>query len=916
MKLVNFNARCLSNKFAQLSDFVAEEDPDIITISESWLTSDIPSQEFTPANYCCFRLDRNINFYTQGTYQRDARGGVLILAKSSLDPTALDEGSVEAEILWIKICPSQNTPIAIGVCYRPETDELPIISKINQSITSICQTENDVILTGDFNFRNISWVNLAASNEIEQTFLDSLSENFLTQMVDEPTRGDNILDLLITNNPDLFSSVAVQPPFSNSDHNTICAEFESLQPRVETSRRRVYKYTEGDFLKMNRLIAAIDWRSLFNTKNINECWDIFKTQYTTLVDECIPFTNLSPGRRSGAPWTRYPSVKKAKRKKRKAFTNHRSSGRETDRILLEEAKRNYNQAIQDAKAHYEGKLTSQIKTDPKRFWNYTKHFTRSSSTVDSLKENGSIITNDDTKAEIFNRYFASVWTQETDQAPDTDGPAVEDILNNVHITPNKVRKKLSRLKKNKSSGPDSININVLRSCPNFDIPLALLYSKSLDSSSIPDDWLHANVMPLHKKGPRTNSANYRPISLTSQVVKIFEKIILDTIKPHLNRTGLIQPCQHGFQQKASCISQLLECMENWTQNLDKKLETDIIYLDFAKAFDTVPHNRLLSKLSHAGISGKLLTWLRLFLTNRYQRVQLRNGCSSWIKVKSGVPQGSILGPTLFLIYINDLPMNIESNIKLFADDTKLYSSISSPADCLKLQEDLDTLSEWSRNWLLSFNETKCVVLKIRKSLDFTYSMNNIPLDEVDNQKDLGVYISDNLHPRYHIQEITKSASKRIGLIKRCFSNRSPDIISTLYKSIVRPVLEYGSPIWSPWHKKDIDTLDKIQDRCVRLANPRPTMSTLTRRRKISDLVEVYKLINGHYKTDYQTFFSISQRPLRGHRLKLKKSHCRTDTRKFWFGNRIIDQWNSLPEEVVTAPSLDSFKKRMKSLPLD
>ena len=266
------------------------------------------------------------------------------------------------------------------------------------------------------------------------------------------------------------------------------------------------------------------------------------------------------------------------------------------------------------------------------------------------------------------------------------------------------------------------------------------------------------------------------------------------INSTLSANDFIQDCQHGFQAKASCTTQLLECMEDWTRDYDNKHAIDIVYLDFAKAFDKVPHQRLLGKLKSAGIDGKVLNWNDHFLTRRRQKVVFRNGMSQWREVKSGVPQGSILGPTLFLVYVNDLPDNVQSSLKMFADDTKAYKCISSLADCQVLQKDLDSLAKWSNKWLVQFNESKCVVLRIRKAIDFTYQLNSVILQEVDDDKDLGVYMPKSLHPRHHIKTIVSSAFQRLGLVKRCFSNHSPVNMSTSYKSIIRPVFEYGSTV--------------------------------------------------------------------------------------------------------------------------
>lgn len=418
-----------------------------------------------------------------------------------------------------------------------------------------------------------------------------------------------------------------------------------------------------------------------------------------------------------------------------------------------------------------------------------------------------------------------------------------------------------------------------------------------------------------KKGARTKSSNYRPVSLTSQIVKLLERIVYDNILSTLIKNKCISCHQHGFQEKCSCVSQLLECLQDWTLNLDDSIQTDIIYLDFAKAFDTVPHERLLIKLKNSGIRGNALNWIRSFLGNRRQRVVLRNGVSSWLNVKSGVPQGSILGPLLFLVYVNDMPDNVSSTAKMFADDTKLYRQIKMFEDCHELQDDLNNLSAWSAKWLLRFNATKCVVLRIKLSFQYMYTLNGHALEAVSCQKDLGVNISDTLKPNEHIASIIKRANQRVGMVKRCFTNLSAEKVKILYKSIIRPILEYASPTWNPNLKKDINALEAVQRRCMRLAGETITLPTLESRRMMSDLCEVYKYTHDLYKNGLTDMFKYSENKLRGHPLKLQKKFCRTSIRQHFFSERIISTWNGLPGEVVMAPSLASFKHKLNSLPL-
>ena len=334
--------------------------------------------------------------------------------------------------------------------------------------------------------------------------------------------------------------------------------------------------------------------------------------------------------------------------------------------------------------------------------------------------------------------------------------------------------------------------------------------------------------------------------------KLFERIILDALLEHVKVNKILHCDQHGFQSGCSCTSQLIECLNDWVRNFDASIQTDVVYLDFAKAFDSVPHDRLLLKLRHLGIRGKILRWIQ----GRRQRVVLRNGQSSWCEVDSGVPQGSILGPLLFLLFINDLPVSIDSSIKLFADDTKLYRKIERLEDCESLQRDLNRLGAWTNRWSLRFNEKKCVVLKIKEQVGYSYTLNGVKLDSVESQRDLGIMINNKLSPSEHVQNLVLKSNRKIHMIKRCFSGLTPLKISVLYTSIVRPVLEYASVTWSPWLKKDIVALEKVQKRCLSLCKREMVpLESLEKRRKIADMVETYKFLTGKYKTNPLDLYS-------------------------------------------------------------
>ncbi len=834
-----------------------------------------------------------------------------MLIKSSLNPTPANI-TAQAEIKWVNIHPHENITVLVGVAYHPDRGGSKNLEVLCNSISQI---DNDnVLLMGDFNLRDIDWAKWEATSASSTKFLDTLEENELTQLVDKPTRGKNLIDLVITGLSNIVDSVSVEEPFSTSDHRRTDVVLKLRVPRIEVSPRKVYLYSKGDYEGFNEEVRNTNWERTFQNKSVNQQWCTYKQEYYRLRDKYVPHKLVKPNQRQKIPWLNYRSVKRVKKKKRKAFVNARKTNLNAYEEMYNDVAKDCKYTMERAQADYENKLVDQIPNNPKRFFNYVRNFSRTSSTIDCLNDNGNLITDDNDKANLLNDFFTSVMTNEPDDdfSHSSDSSPNSRIFN-IHFTPKEVREKLKNLKRNKSGGMDDIHVNVLKEVLDFDVPLALLFNNSLQTGQVPQDWKDANVTPLHKKGSRMSTNNYRPVSLTSQICKLMERLIQDSLWKHIHKNKLISCHQHGFQKGCSCITQLLECLADWVEAVEDRVGVNSIYLDFAKAFDTVPHKRLLSKLKAAGIDGKVLKWLETFLVGRRQRVVLRNGVSRWSQVTSGVPQGSILGPLLFLLYVNDIPDSVLSTAKLFADDTKLYSRVRNQEDCNALQADLNALAAWSRKWLLRFNETKCVVLKIHSAIQYVYTLNGTCLSEETSQKDLGITISHDLLPATHITNVVKKANSRIHLIKRCFSGFTRQKVLTLYTSLVRPLFEYGSPVWNPWHQKDIDLLQKAQNRCLKLCTEPIELESLAERREKADLVETYKYMHGMYKTPADRFFTSSHtQQLRGHSKKIFKRRPRTNIGLNFFSHRVVDTWNALSDEAVTSDSVDSFKLKISS----
>ena len=343
-------------------------------------------------------------------------------------------------------------------------------------------------------------------------------------------------------------------------------------------------------------------------------------------------------------------------------------------------------------------------------------------------------------------------------------------MQNIEFTIQGVAKLLSNLNPNKASGPDKIAARFLKEMASVLAPsLTLIFKASLAQGILPDDWKKAFVIPVYKKGDRYCAANYRPISLTSLPCKIMEHIICSNIFSHLEEHGILCDEQHGFRQKRSCETQLITAVNDFTIALNNSEQVDAIFLDLSKAFDTVPHKRLCNKLSFYGIRGALLRWIESFLTNRTQQVIIKDKSSDPLPVLSGVPQGSVLGPLLFICYINDIPNNISSTIRLYADDALLYRSIHNEKDVYALQNDLDLLTSWAAEWQMTFNPKKTEFLRITNKinpLESQYYLLNTPIPTVSHAKYLGVIIDKNLNWKQHVNMVTSKANSTRGFLQR------------------------------------------------------------------------------------------------------------------------------------------------------
>jgi hypothetical protein len=409
---------------------------------------------------------------------------------------------------------------------------------------------------------------------------------------------------------------------------------------------------------------------------------------------------------------------------------------------------------------------------------------------------------------------------------------------------------------------------------------------------------------------------------------MMEGIVRDAVI--IQMESFIAPQQHGFLSGRSCTTQLLDTLEHWTKMLDEGLAIDVVYLDFAKAFDSVPHRRLLAKLDSYGIRGKVLRWIAHFLIGRKQRVMINGTASEWGEVLSGVPQGSVLGPVLFICFINDMPEEVQSLIRIFADDTKIFAKVMTDDDQRKLQEDINALKSWSDRWQMKFNAGKCSVMHLgyhnsNREYQMGDEASKTTLKETKCEKDLGVHVDPSLQFSQHCAKAASRANQLVGLIKRSFCYLDKDMMTKLIKGLVRPVLEYGNAAWSPLFKKDANAIEKVQRRATRLVPALRELEyedrlramklpSLAYRRLRGDMIDCYKFTHGLYKVNPNILVPDkkheSEHETRGHDKRIPEKRGRLEIRKNAFTVRVAHTWNNLPKEVVEAPSVDSFKSRI------
>ena len=870
-------------------------------------------------------------------------GGVLLLIRKNLNVNPIEKLNCNTLITEAVFCElkTNDKNILIGVVYRPPQFDQTMNNAVIELMSKLETLKfDDILLVGDFNLSSRTcFVNFDTYEHTEgfaSTFLEKTQDLYLHQHVNFPTLhsapGDKLPnDLIFTQNEELIKNLERVPPLGYSKHIGITFDI-IIDSNVFCYSKPIEElnYWKGSYTEMNKEIEELDWTSILSSNDIDIDWSTFKETIVSVANKYLPKRKPPTSKPRRSQWITKKSIKAVK-KKQALYKKVVKHGRFKDIDAYALARNQAVKACRQDKMNFEQNLVKSFKENPKKFYSHIKKQQKTNTDIPELnRTDGSRATSSNEKANTLNEFFKSVYVQENDQLiPIIEDKMPEDsCLTDIQFSEDDVRKLLIKLKPEKAPGPDQMHPKLLKECPSLAKPIYILFRRSLDSGILPREWKTSNVCPIFKKGSRADPGNYRPVALTSIICKMMETLVKNHINKHLSENDLICCEQHGFQHGRSCLTNLLEAFEDWTDAYDQGEQVDCIFLDFQKAFDTVPVKRLLVKLKSYGIKGKVVKWIESFLVDRKMRVNVQGSFSEWTNVTSGVPQGSVLGPLLFVLYVNDIPDIIKSEVRIFADDTKVWRRIKDSNDCKILQDDLTNICTWSDKWLLKLHVGKCKKMSIVRNnhTESVYSMidsgSNKQIEEISQEKDLGVLVSNNLKPTAHCVQAVKKANSVLKTISKSFRYMSVESFHILFKTYIRPHLDYCSQIWAPFLRQDINHIERVQRRATKLVYSLRDFSyqqrlsalkitSLEDRRVRGDLIECFKILKGFENIESQNFFVLSndEHNLRRHSMNLMKNRCQTKIRQCFFTQRVVNHWNALPEEIILADSVNSFKNK-------
>lgn len=927
LTLLHLNIRSLRNKLDVLETH--SHDADIIAITESHLDNSITNEQIF------------LNGYGRTPFRKDKRidsGGICIYFKETVYCERLvDFETDDIEILWIKI-KTKNWWCVLGTVYRNPALLVEYWDRLNHNIADVVDEygSNNVIIVGDLNEDLL--------NDRLRHLKNTISRFAFHQLIHEPTRitesTATLLDPFICGN-DFFNKTTceVLAPFC-SDHCPILASIQT-RIRVTKTKREVWLYKRANWDLFRAELIDQNLMTMFNDEHgVDKIVDKIENGIIQAARNAVPRKTVYL-KSNDKSWVT-PDLKYQMRERDKLFKKAKISKNVEDYELFKVQRNRVVNFIRAAKRSFQDAIVNKIDENnatDKEWWKLVGSvMSNGHSKIDHIPvikgKNGELFFDDDKKAYTMNEFFASISSvNDNDMVlPDLPPLAPGDMIHSFEVDEDDVLRHLTQLDTKKAYGPDGISPMLLKNSANILAPVfTQLFKRCLRDGIYPRVWKRANVVPIFKKGDRQQVGNYRPVSLLCIGGKIFEKILYKHLFNHV--AAKLSVHQSGFLPKHSTVTHLLELNHTVLRELDGGKEAICTFYDITKAFDKVSHKALLFKLRSFGISGEFIELLENYLTGRQQRVVLNGAKSTWEEVKAGVPQGSVLGPLLFLVFVNDIFEHITLFMRLFADDTtQLFSSINLINRYIEMQGNIDNLLSWCKQWCVSVNPTKTEYMLYSRRVvpsEFQLEFDGDILKIVRQHKHLGVIMDASGSWNAHIDHIISKSLGRVGILRSLKYKVNRKNLEIIYNSFIRPILEYADVVWDGIPDYLVCNLEKVQIEALRIITGL-TVSCSTRtlyeesgysplkiRRKYHRLIMFYKLV--HNEAPIYLTELLPPRVGEGNRYNLRNQNnfslipARTELFNKSFFPQTVRDWNELTDDIKLSPSLGIFKRTLKNI---
>ena len=916
---------------------------DLIAFNETRLDANITDNMINLDGYDIVRKDRSRN-----------GGGVCIYLRSSINYKIRDDlVPSELEAVCVEIIKPHSKPFVVTTVYRPPSALSEFFDHFEKLIKGIDNENKEMYILGDL---NCDLLRPDKDYNIPTNKIKSLYELYqLSQLIDEATRvtmtTTSLIDHMVTNTPEKISDSGVIHT-GISDHSLI---FAIRKISVIKKQENIVEMRNMKNFNEEKFVAELlkqHWEQVyFFAEDPNDMWEIWKKIFVEVLDKHAPL-QCKKIRSKKVPWIT-SDIKKLintrdKLKRKTILTNL-----ENDWFDYKTSRNKVNIELRNAKKDYYSSKIADQKFNPKKAWKSINNLLgrqNKPTVVNEINLDGKSFTTPKDIAEGFNDYFSNIGPDLASKI-DTSNYNFETYTKTAEsefaafqpVTVSHICRLLHGLSSNKATGIDKISCKIIKiAAPAISDSLTFIFNQALTLSSFPNEWKMARVIPLYKNGQRNIPGNYRPISVLPAISKIMERIMYDQLYNYLTKFELLSDSQFGFRKSHSTATALLDCTNDWYMNLDRKMFNLVVLIDLKKAFDTVDHQILLRKLELYGIKGEALTLLKSYLTNRNQKCQIKNSFSTERLIKCGVPQGSILGPLFFLLYINDLPQCLnKTKPRLFADDTNLTASGDSITDLeTAVNSDLENLRKWLIANKLSLNVAKTEFMligsktMIKKNSDSRLNVfiENKQIKQVSECKTLGVIVDRHLSWKSNSENICKKITAGISAIRRVKPFVDKDTLISIYNAIVRPYFDYCCEVWHVFGESQSKRLQKLQNRAARIilnmsndvnhsiALRALGWEPLKTERKKAKAKMMYKVLNKMGPKSLTNLFSYkcekTKYNLRDISSGLSLPKPRTNNMKNSFMYDGAHLWNSIPKEIRESKILSSFRNKIAAHKID